>query len=43
MPPVASDQFPAGLLARFAGNAAERLLQCLTFLSPLTVAGGHLA
>ncbi len=43
MPPVVSNQFPAGLLARFAGNAAERLLQFLAFLSPLTVAGGHLA
>jgi len=37
MPPVASDRFPAGLLERFAGAAAERLMRLLVFLSPLTV------
>ena len=38
MPPVSSDQFPVGLLARFVGDAAEQLLRFLTFLRPLTVA-----
>jgi hypothetical protein len=38
MPPVSSDQFPAGLLARFVGDAAEQLMRLLVFLSPLTVA-----
>jgi hypothetical protein len=37
MPPVASDLFPAGLLDRFAGDAAEQLMRLLVFLSPLTV------
>jgi len=37
MPPVASDRFPADLLERFAGDAAEALLRLLVFLSPLTV------
>ncbi|MDP2811964.1 MAG: hypothetical protein Q8O34_17630 [Rhodocyclaceae bacterium] len=36
MPPVASDLFPGGLLERFAGDAAERLMRLLVFLSPLT-------
>ena len=38
MPPVTTDQFPAGLLARFVGDAAEKLLRFLDFLRPLTVA-----
>ena len=37
MPPVASDLFPAGLLKRFSGDAAEQLMRLLVFLSPLTV------
>ena len=37
MPPVANDLFPAGLLERFAGEATERLMRLLLFLSPLTV------
>ena len=37
MPPVASDLFPASLLERFAGDAAERLMRLLVFLSPITV------
>ena len=37
MPPVATALFPASLLERFAGNAAEALLRLLVFLSPVTV------
>jgi hypothetical protein len=37
MQPVAGDRFPAGLLERFAGDAAEKLSRLLVFLSPLTV------
>jgi hypothetical protein len=37
MPPVAGDRFPAGLLERFAGDAAEKLSRLLVFLIPLTV------
>jgi hypothetical protein len=37
MPPVASDLFPAGLLDRFTGDAAEQLMRLLVFLSPITV------
>ena len=37
MPPVTTEHGLAGLLARFAGNAEERLLRLLVFLSPLTV------
>ncbi len=37
MPPVASNSFPASLLERFAGNAAEALMRLLVFLSPITV------
>ena len=38
MPPVISEHFPAGLLERFAGEAAEPVLRLLVFLSPLSVA-----
>jgi len=37
MPPVETALFPASLLERFAGDAAEALLRLLVFLSPLTV------
>jgi hypothetical protein len=37
MPPVTTEHGPAGLLARFAGNAEEMLMRLLVFLSPLTV------
>jgi hypothetical protein len=37
MPPVVSDLFPASLLERFLGSAAEALMRLLVFLSPLTV------
>ena len=37
MPPVDTALFPASLLERFAGDAAEALLRLLIFLSPLTV------
>lgn len=39
MPPVALNQLPASLVARFTGAAAEPLMRLLVFLSPLTV--GH--
>ena len=35
--PVATEQCPASLLERFAGNAAQALLRLLVFLSPVTV------
>ena len=37
MPPVVSDLFPASLLERFLGSAAEALMRLLVFMSPLTV------
>jgi len=37
MPPVNTALFPASLLERFAGNAAESLLRLLVFLGPITV------
>ena len=37
MPPVATEHCPASLLERFTGNAEERLMRLLVFLSPLTV------
>jgi hypothetical protein len=37
MPPVELPLLPASLLARFAGSAAESLMHCLVFLSPLSV------
>ena len=37
MPPVDSDLFPAGLLERFVGEAAEQLMRLLVFLSPISV------
>jgi len=37
MPPVDSDLFPAGLLERFVGEAAEQLVRLLVFLSPISV------
>lgn len=37
IPPVDSHRFPAGLLERFAGDAAGQLQGFLVFLSPLTV------
>ena len=37
MPPPATDRFPASLLARFTGDAAQALLRLLVFLRPLTV------
>jgi hypothetical protein len=37
MPPVATDDFPAGLLDRFTGAAQESLMRLLIFLTPLTV------
>ena len=37
MPPVAHEHFPAGLLDRFTGDPAERLMRLLVFLRPLTV------
>jgi len=37
MPPVASGRIPAGLIERFAGDAAECLMRFLVFLCPLTV------
>ena len=37
MPPVATDDFPSGLLERFTGAVQESLMRLLVFLSPLTV------
>jgi hypothetical protein len=37
MPPIDTTLFPASLLERFAGDAAEALLRLLVFLSPITV------
>ena len=37
MPPVATENGPASLLERFAGDAEGALLRLLVFLSPLTV------
>jgi hypothetical protein len=38
MPPVAADQLPASLLARFkADSPADQLAQLLRLLTPLTV------
>ena len=37
MPPVDLTLLPASLLARFAGPAAESLMHCLVFLTPLSV------
>jgi hypothetical protein len=37
MPPLDTESFPASLLERFAGVAAEALLRLLVFLTPLTV------
>ena len=37
LPPVATAHCPAGLLERFAGNAADQLLRLLVFLTPVTV------
>jgi len=37
MAPVDSDLFPAGLLERFVGDAAEQLMRLLVVLSPITV------
>ena len=37
MPPVATTEFPASLIARFTGTAAESMRRLLTFLTPLTV------
>jgi hypothetical protein len=37
MPPPDTESFPASLLERFVGDAAEALLRLLVFLSPLTV------
>ena len=37
MPPVTNDVFPAGLLERFAGDAAGQLMRLLVFLSPVSV------
>jgi hypothetical protein len=33
MPPVDPDRLPAALIARFTGNAADRLVALLRFLS----------
>ena len=37
LPPVEAGQFPASLLERFAGAAAEPLMRLLIFLTPLTI------
>jgi hypothetical protein len=37
MPPPDTETFPASLLGRFVGGAAEALLRLLVFLTPLTV------
>lgn len=37
LPPVAHDELPESLLARFLGPPASRLLHALVFLTPLTV------
>ena len=37
MPPPDTKTFPASLLERFAGDAADALLRLLIFLAPLTV------
>ena len=37
MPPVATERCPVSLLERFAGNAEDRLMRLLVFMSPLTV------
>jgi len=36
MPPVATPELPAALLERFAGDARDRLLAALRWLSPTT-------
>jgi hypothetical protein len=41
MPPLDTESFPASLLERFAGDAAEALLRLLVFLSPITVCPRH--
>lgn len=37
MPPVATTELPASLIARFTGSAAESMTRLLAFLTPLTV------
>lgn len=37
MPPVATAELPASLIARFTGSAAESMTRLLAFLTPLTV------
>ena len=37
MPPVATTELPASLIARFVGCATESMRRLLTFLTPLTV------
>ena len=37
MPPPETPLFPASLLERFAGDAAEALYRLLIYLSPITV------
>ena len=37
MPPLVTEHFPASLLERFTGDAAEALMRLLVFLSPITV------
>jgi hypothetical protein len=36
--PIATDRLPGSLLERFSGGDLDRMLQMLTFLSPLTSA-----
>jgi hypothetical protein len=40
MPPVDQDRLPAGLMQRFAGDDADRLVALLRFMGPLT--GGRM-
>ncbi|MEO6624005.1 MAG: hypothetical protein ABIN37_04125 [Burkholderiaceae bacterium] len=37
MPPIPAHEFPAGLIERFTGSAADSMMRLLTFLLPLSV------
>lgn len=41
MPPVATQQLPAGLIERFTGPVHEAWMRLLVFLSPVTVRQGQ--
>jgi len=41
MPPIGPEHLPASLLARFAGDGADRLVALLRFLGPITAGRVH--